>query len=334
MARPTIRDIAQATGVSDAAVSFALSGKSGVSEETRQRVVAAAAAVGWHRNAAAQALSVARAGAIGLVIARPPTSVDSESFFLRMIAGIESVINAQSLALVLQIADSVETEMQTYRRWWSERRVDGVVLVDLRVNDPRPALLLELGLPTVLVGGPGPAGLPTVFIDDLAAMKVIVTHLADRGHRHIAHVAGITDFVHTQRRIDGFKSATAELGLRAESSYLTDYSEQVGAQATEEILALADRPTAIIYDNDVLAMAGIGTLNDHGLRIPEDVAVVAWEDNPLWRATRPQLSALRRDPSVLGAHSAQLLAKVMAGTRPINVAEPTPELIVRASTAG
>lgn len=332
MVRPTIKDIALSTGVSEAAVSFALNGKPGVSEETRQRVIAAAGQVGWRRNVAAQALSGDRAGAVGLVIARNATSIGGEAFFLRLIAGIESVISDQSLSLVLHIVDSVDLEMETYRRWWSERRVDGVLLVDLRTADPRPDCLRELGLPAVLIGGPGPDGVASVNVDDTAAMRLIVDHLAGRGHEHICHVAGMTEFAYTRRRIEAFTAATSERRITAEGSYSTDYSEEVGARATEEILALSRRPTAVIYDNEVLAMAGIGTLHRCGLRIPDDMAVVAWEDNAIWRAIRPQLTALRRDPAVLGADGARLLLDRLAGGEARTVVEPVPELIVRDST--
>lgn len=328
-----MRQIAEATGLSEAAVSFALNGKGGVSAATVERVQEAARALGWRKNVAAAALSGARAGAVGLVLAREDEGLGNESFFLRLISGIESVINKRSLALVLQIVGTVEEEAETYERWWSERRVDGVFVVDPRTDDPRPALLRRLGLPAVVVGGsPGP-GLPSVAIDDAAAMRVIVEHLAERGHRRIAHVAGLDDLLHTRRRVDALAQAAAELGIEAHSSYLTDYSQDSGIRATEQLLALPQRPTATIYDNEVLALAGLATFNARRLRVPEDMAVVAWEDNIIWTAIRPQLTALRRDPAVMGVHAAQSLVGLLDGGTPADVQLPVPELVVRSSTA-
>jgi len=332
MPRPTMRQIAEVTGLSEAAVSFALNGKAGVSPATVRRVHEAAEKLGWRRNVAAAALSGARAGAVGLVLARSNEGLGNDSFFLRLIAGIESVINAESQALVLQIVETIQEEQETYQRWWSERRVDGVFVVDPRVDDPRPAQLRALGLPALFVGASSEMGLPGVSIDDAAAMGLLVEHLSEQGHTHIAHVAGINGLVHTRRRVEAFARVSKDLGIRAHSSYLTDYSQHSGIEATEEILALADRPTAVIYDNEVLALAGLATFNEHGVVVPRDMAVVAWEDNIIWTAVRPQLTALRRDPAVLGARSAHSLLELIAGIVPADVQMPTPELVVRDST--
>lgn len=332
MSRPTMRQIAEVTGLSEAAVSFALNGKGGVSSATVDRVQAAATKLGWRRNVAAAALSGDRAGALGLVLARGNEGLDNDSFFLRLIAGIESVINTESQALVLQIVQTVNHEQETYQRWWSERRVDGVFVVDPRVDDPRPRQLKALGLPALAIGGTPEFGLPFVGIDDAAAMTVLVQHLADQGHKHIAHVAGIDDLLHTRRRVEAFATAAATRGIRAHSSYLTDYSQHSGVEATEEILALQDPPTAVIYDNEVLALAGLATFNSHRMEVPRDMAVVAWEDNIIWTAIRPQLTALRRDPGEMGAESARSLLKLIAGKTPRNVQIPVPELLVRNST--
>lgn len=327
-----MRKIAEVTGLSEAAVSFALNGKGGVSEATVARVQAAAEALGWRRNVAAAALSGDRAGALGLVLARENDGLGNDSFFLRLIAGIESVINNHAQALVLQIVQTVEQEQETYQRWWSERRVDGVFLVDPRVNDPRPGQLRALGLPALAVGGTPGFGMPFVGVDDAAAMTVLVQHLSEQGHAHIAHVAGIDDLLHTRRRVEAFSIAADKLDIRAHSSYLTDYSQHSGIEATEEILALAERPTAIIYDNEVLALAGLATFNAHSLEVPRDIAVVAWEDNIIWTAIRPQLTALRRDPAVMGEQAARSLLQLIDGTKPADVQMPTPELVVRDST--
>ena len=241
-----------------------------------QRVHEAAEKLGWRRNVAAAALSGARAGAVGLVLARSNEGLGNDSFFLRLIAGIESVINLQSQALVLQIVETIQEEQETYQRWWSERRVDGVFVVDPRVDDPRPAQLNALGLPALFIGASSELGLPGVSIDDAAAMGTIVEHLSGQGHTHIAHVGGINDLFHTRRRVEAFARVADSLGIQAHSSYLTDYSQNAGIEATEEILALADRPTAVIYDNEVLALAGLATFNEHRIAVPRDMAVVAW----------------------------------------------------------
>ncbi len=168
--RPTIADIANRAGVSKGSVSYALNGRPGVSELTRRRILAIAEEVGWHPNRAARALSAARSGACGLALARPARTLAYEPFFAELLSGIEAELSARQVALMLQIVEDVEAETVALRRWWAERRVDGVLLVDLRMEDPRVPLVEELGLPAVIVGAPGrrapsrfsPAATPTV----------------------------------------------------------------------------------------------------------------------------------------------------------------------------
>lgn len=332
MSRATIKDIATAAGVSEAAVSFALNNKPGVSEATRARIRSSAEALGWYPNVAARALSVDQARAIGLVIARSPERVGSESFFLQLIAGIESTLAKLSLALVLQIAPTLDDEMNTHRRWWSERRVDGVLLVDLRTDDPRPDMLATLGMPAAVIGDPGNSSIPGIAIDDSPAMNAIVTHLAEQGHRNIAHVCGPTDLAHTRRRIEAFRAATDALGMSMAGSRSTDYSEKSGIRATRELLALPDRPTAIVFDNEILAVSGMSTIHSSGLSVPGDVAIVSWEDHVICSATIPQLTALRRDAFALGRRSATALLDHLGGKPARTVDDPTPQLTIRGST--
>lgn len=332
MSRATIKDIAVAAGVSEAAVSFALNDKPGVSADTRTRIRATAKALGWYPNVAARALSVDRARAVGLVINRSPERVGSESFFLQLIAGIESALSKLSLALVLQFAPSADDEMDTYRRWWSERRVDGVLLVDLRTDDPRPGMIADLGIPAVVIGDPGNSAIPGIAIDDGPAMNAIVAHLAAQGHRNIAHVCGPTALAHTRRRIDAFLVATEALGIETIGSQSTDYSESSGVRATHRLLDLPQQPTAIVFDNEILAVSGMSTIHSAGLKVPGDIAIVSWEDHVICTATVPQLTALRRDAFALGRRSAAALLDLLDGKATQNVSEPTPQLTVRGST--
>ena len=133
--RATIADIAQRAGLSKGAVSYALNGLPGVSEATRQRVLKLAAEMGWRPNSAARALSASRAGALGLVMARPASTLGVEPFFMKLLSGIENTLAARSTALLLQVVPDHDAEVEAYRRWWAERRVDGIFLIDLRVEE-------------------------------------------------------------------------------------------------------------------------------------------------------------------------------------------------------
>src|SRR6188472_4036622 len=120
--RTTIKDIAERAGVSKGAVSYALNGRPGVSDETRERILAIAHELGWYPNRAARALSAARADACGLVLARPARTLALEPFFMEFLAGVESELSAQSIALTIQLVGDVAEEIAVYRRWWGEHR--------------------------------------------------------------------------------------------------------------------------------------------------------------------------------------------------------------------
>ncbi|MHB8274195.1 MAG: LacI family DNA-binding transcriptional regulator, partial [Dermatophilaceae bacterium] len=187
--RPTITDVARVAGVSKGAVSFALNGKPGVAADTRERILAVARDLGWTPSLRGRALSVSRALAVGLVIARPPETLGADPFFSYFIAGIETVLSERGYALTLQVVGDERSEHESYRRLAAIGRVDGVFLTDMRVDDLRPQLLDDLGLPTVVIGGAlGNGPWPAVGIDDRPGIVAAVEHLVALGHRHIGHV--------------------------------------------------------------------------------------------------------------------------------------------------
>jgi DNA-binding LacI/PurR family transcriptional regulator len=334
MRRATIADIARAVGVSKGAVSYALNGRPGVSEATRRRVLEVAAEFGWHPSSAARALSDGRAGVLGLIIDRPARTLGIESFFMQLISGIEATLSAGSIGLLLQVTDDRASELAAYRRWWAQRSVDGVIMVDLVRDDPRVGLLEELGMPAVIIGGPqGLGGLVGVWSDDRAAMRDVVEYLAALGHRRIGRVGGLADMLHTRARTEALERAAQRLKLPEPVTVDTDYTLDAGARATRTLLARDPRPTVIIYDNDVMAVAGVGVAQEMGVHIPQEVSMVAWDDSPLCRLTHPQLSAVSRDIAGYGARAAECLLRLVAGEPVTSVEDATPVLVPRGSTA-
>ncbi|MCJ0869243.1 LacI family DNA-binding transcriptional regulator [Streptomyces sp. AP-93] len=354
--RPTIKDIARQAGVSESAVSFALNNRPGVSQDTRARIRRVAEELGWQPNSAARALSGEQSGAVGLVLARPAHTLGVESFFLQLVSGIQEVLAAGRIALLFQVVEDLDAECAVYRRWWAERRVDGVVVVDPRTDDPRPALLEQLALPAVTVGETGPASaspdsaapapsapaalsalsaLSAVRADDAGAMAQVLDHLYGLGHRRIAHVAGLPGLAHTERRIASLRAEAERLGLGSGQvrSVTTDYSDAEGAEATRRILAEPEPPTAIVYDNDVMAVAGVAVASELGIPVPGGLSVVAWDDSALCRVTRPRLTALVRDTAGFGRLAAEELLGLLAGGPPRSRESERPRLEPRESTA-
>ncbi|UNO44078.1 LacI family DNA-binding transcriptional regulator [Streptomyces sp. MST-110588] len=352
-----MKDIAVRAGVSPTAVSFALNGRAGVSSGTRARVRRVAEELGWQANSAARALSGEPTGCVGLVLARPAHTLGVESFFLQLVSGIQEALGARRVALLFQVVADLDAECATYRRWWAERRVDGVLVVDPRVADPRPGLLGALGLPAVFIGGledgpggsggfrtpsgaPGaPAPLPpplsTVRADDAAAMRSVVDHLYGLGHRRITHVAGLPGLAHTARRVGALRAEARRLGLDPGQvfSVPTDYSDTEGAEATRRLLGSPRPPTAIVYDNDVMAVAGAFVAAGLGVPVPAALSVVAWDDSALCRVTHPRLTSLVRDTAGFGRLAARELLALLDGGPVRHVQAELPRLEIRESTS-
>lgn len=335
MKRPTMQDIARRAGVTKAAVSFALNGRPGVSEATRRRILAIAEELGWQPSSAARALSDGRAGSFGMVIDRPARTLGLEPFFMQLISGIQAELARDTTPLLLTMAEDQSAEIALYRSWWARRLVDGVFLVDLQVDDARVPVLTSLGMPTVVIGAPvGTGGLPAVWSDEAAAVRTAVRHLADLGHRRVARVSGPAHLRHTRIRTEAFGQVTAELGITGRTVE-ADYSGEGGAAATHRLLAVAGdrRPTAIIFDNDVMALSGLTAAQGLGLRVPAELSIVAWDDSALCELVDPPLTALSRDIPAYGAHAARLLRQVVDGAAVGDLEDQAAGLRQRRSTA-
>ncbi|MFB4292588.1 LacI family DNA-binding transcriptional regulator [Nonomuraea sp. ATR24] len=334
MKRPTIADIARRAGVSKVAVSYALNDRPGVSPAKRAAIKAIAEEIGWRPNSAARALNGARARSVGLTVCRPARILGVEPFFMELISGIESELASHSYALMLQVAASPDQEMDIYRRWWGEGRVDGAILVDLRFSDARVTALKELGLPAVVIGHPSEAGaLTPVWSDDAVAIRETVEYLAALGHRRIARVAGLPELVHTVLRDQAFTAACDDLGLDRPAIMHTDYTGEEGARATRRLVSAATRPTAVVYDNDIMAVAGMSAAHEMRLDVPGDLSIVAWDDSALSQVVRPALSALTRDIPAYGAHAARALLALIAGEEVTGIQDESARLVPRGSTA-
>ncbi|MBU2663960.1 LacI family transcriptional regulator [Actinoplanes bogorensis] len=330
--RPTINDVARRAGVSKGTVSFALNGRPGVAEETRQRILDAARDLGWTPSHQARALSVSRAFAVGLVLAREPELLGADPFFPAFIAGVERTLSDRGQALVLQVVPEAEEEAG-YRRLAADKRVDGVFLLDLRVADPRIALLEELGLPAVTIARPdGPSGFPAVLVDDRPGIAAAVRHLIELGHRRIAHVAGPAQFRHGQVRREAWAQTLAEAGLPATACVEADFSAAGGARATRQLLE-NDRPTAIVYANDLMAIAGLSVAQELGIVVPGQLSITGFDNTDLAAYVSPPLTTVRTDPYLWGRAAADALLQSIEGGTVDDVPVPPAQLVVRASTA-
>ena len=198
--------------MSSAAVSFAVNDRPGVAAETRARILAAAADLGWEPSAPARALTDARARAVGLVLARDPAALETDAFFARFVAGLERTLAPHDLALLLQLTP--EPDPRAYARLAAAGRVDGFVLTDVARDDPRFAVIEAAGVPAVVAGHPGPeCPFPWLETAHGEGMAAAVRHLAARGHERIGFLGGAAGLDYVQVRLEHWRAALLAAGL-------------------------------------------------------------------------------------------------------------------------
>jgi DNA-binding LacI/PurR family transcriptional regulator len=340
--RVTIMDVAKRAGVSKGLVSFALNDRPGVSPESRTRILLAARELGWTPSLRARSLSTKRSFALGLVLGRTPEALGADPFFPSFIAGVESVLAPEGRALVLSVVPHEEAELRTYRSLVADGRVDGVFLSDLRHNDPRIPLLVDLGLPAVTLGHPesltpteqnssSRSPFPAVSIDDTRGIAESVSYLTGLGHRRIAHVAGSSSMLHGSRRRMAFDHAARAAGLSDCQTIETDFSIGAGAAATRRLLAQEYPPTAIVFANDPMAIAGLGVAHERGLHIPGDLSITGFDDINFARYVYPPLTTVSTTPSKWGRAAARTLLSLMENGSADDVDLPAARLTVRGS---
>jgi DNA-binding LacI/PurR family transcriptional regulator len=255
-----------------------------------------------------------------------------EPFFMELLGGIEEVLTTVDRPLLLQVVPDDAAERTTYRRWVGDHAVAAVVLVNLVAGDPRVDLVREIGLPAVaLASTASRLDTPHVVVDGRVAMREAVTELVALGHRRIAQVSGPLRFLHTQERIDELVAACDENGV-AHEVVEGDYGEESGAKATRRLLDAPQPPSAIVFDNDVMAVAGLGIARERGLAVPGDLSILAWDDSALCRLAVPALSAMRMDVHDLGRQVGLCVLAVLAGDDPGAQPAPAHHFVARGST--
>ena len=316
----TIFDVAKASGVSSSAVSYALNGKPGVSEGTRAKVLQVAHELGWKPNGAAQALAKAKTQRIGLVLDYDPELLSVESFMMELISGLGAELEKHDYSILVRMAVGEDAKLAIIKDWIATGNVDGLLLVNVELGDPCVSLLEKN--PDV----------PVLAISDASvAVRQAVQYLYDLGHRHIARVGGPEALAHSYIRDAAFSDVAAELGIRYRCLH-TDYTPESGREATNRLLGFGERPTAIIYDNDVMALAGLGVANVKGIAVPDELSLMSWDDSFMCTAAYPNLTAMGRNVVDTGKTAARLMLRLIDGEKVGHIMEEPYERRAREST--
>lgn len=269
---------------------------------------------------------------LGICLQRPPDGAGIEPFFENFLVGLEEGLDHLGTRVFVLMVDSTEEELEVYPRWAADGLVDTVVLVDLASDDPRVPLLARLGMTVVVLGHPVPAtDFTFVEVDNAAAMRMAVEFLVGLGHRRLGRVSGPVRLTHVEERTAAFEESVAAAGAVG-WSVEGDYGTESARAMTAHLLALPTPPTAIVYDNDVMAVAGEQYALECGIQVPGELSVLAWDDSAGCRVAEPPLSAISRDAHELGSMIAQALGEGRQGTSHV-VRTADAQIIVRGSTA-
>lgn len=304
----TIRDVARQVGLSITTVSRALNDYDDVSEATRTRIREAAHALDYHPNAAARSLKGRRADAIGLSI--PPVLHRSyDAFWLDFIGGTAEVCAGRGVDLLISMANAHDAEGHHFQRIVRQRRVDGMLVCDVRLRDARVAYLQRHHWPFLAFGRTaGEPTYPFIDTDGTAGVCEAVLHLIGLGHRRIAYLGVDPDYGFSYFRLAGYRQALQEAGLPGDPQLIREgLAEESAAAAVAALLALPERPTAIFAAADFLALCVMQMARAAGLCVPRDLSVISFDDNILVQSADPPLMAVSQLNRVMGREAATLL---------------------------
>ncbi len=329
---PTIRDVAAAAGVSRATASRVINSCHLVSPATREAVDAAIAALGFTPNPAARSLATRRTGSVALVVPEPDSRLLTDPFFGGIINGLSRALESADLQMVLLIARDAAGARRA-GHFLTTGHVDGAVIASHHRDDSLNQKIVDAGLPTIFIGRP--IDVPTalyVDMDNTLGARLATEKLLARGSRRIATVAGPQDMTPGVNRLAGWRAALQDAGHSADAVEYGDFTAASGAAAMERLLALHPDLDAVFIASDLMASGALPVLAAAGRRVPEDVAVVGFDDLEISESTSPPLTTVRQPVADMAARAGEILAGILAGgPLPLEPELFGAELVVRAS---
>lgn len=336
MSTSTLKSIAEATGFSVTTVSRALGGYDDVNEQTRRIILDEAQRQGYQPNLHARALQGQKAHTVGLIM---PASGPrfSDPFFREFVAGVGNQAAVEGFDLLLSTHAPTPDELDIYSRMVAGRRVDGMVLVRTRRDDPRINYLVKTSMPFVVYGRTHTENdYVHIDIDGVTGQRVLTQHFIDLGHRQIAYITAPQNLMFSYYRIQGFREAMTSSDLSVDARYVIEgeeLTERAGRQAAHSLLNLENPPTAIMTGNDLMAFGVMSAIQERGMRVGHDVAVGGFDDVPAAEHIHPGLTTVHQPIYEIGQQLTRMLLDLITGKEVADHAiliEPT--LIIRASS--
>ncbi|MFD3452596.1 LacI family DNA-binding transcriptional regulator [Streptomyces sp. NPDC058691] len=341
--RPTLEAVAERAGVSRATVSRVVNGGHGVREVLVEKVRRAVEELGYVPNQAARSLVTRRTGAVAVIVAEPETRVFADPFFAEQLLGISRELGVHDSQLVLLLVEGT-ADYDRVGRYLAGGHVDGALVFSLHAEDPLPGIIRRIGLPTVFGGRPGWPGadgdrdILYVDSDNRGGAREAVGHLVSLGRERIATITGPLDQTASVDRLDGYRDVLPAADPRLVAG--GDFSATGGGRAMSELLGRAPDLDAVFVASDLMATGALRVLREHGRRVPEDVAVVGFDDMAsVAGPADPPLTTVRQEIEEMGRLMVRLLLRVLVrrseegGGGPPLSSVVTPTRLVRRATA-
>ncbi|WP_270182702.1 LacI family DNA-binding transcriptional regulator [Alkalihalobacillus sp. CinArs1] len=329
----TIYDLAKKTGFSYTTVSKALNNYPDVSQKTRQAILQTAADMGYLPNAHAQSLSTKKSWTIGVMFSEANEVGMKHPFFSAVIESFRKHAEKEGYDLILA-SRNLRNRDTSYLEHFLYRGVDGIVVISSDPNDEQVQEMINNHIPIVVIDMTN-ENCSVILSDDLSGGKLAINYLHSLGHTKIAHISGDPTIHAGKERIEGYKKAMSQLGLPVPDHYLVNgglFSIKEGSEAMSKLLDLPDPPTAVFVAGDHMAIGAMELAKSRGVRIPEDVSIVGYDDIEMASYVTPKLTTIRQDTDVLGVRAAQILIKQMIQKKKIVTEEIIPvQLIERES---
>ncbi len=316
--RVTSQQVANHAGVSRTTVSFILNDVPGVKfpQETKDRVFNAAEELGYVRDEAARTLASGKTYTVGLVLSQAE-HLKVDSFISQAVYGLNEVCNRQGFRLLIESAEDID-QVGTYRNLVRAKKIDGLVVINSRIDDKQLYKIVDEGFPTVLIGTVGHPKEHVIVHE--SKTEDVIKHLLSLSHKRIAHVAlaPLSDHSVSFERLLGYRKVMTDAGLYAgdELERFGNYSAESGFEAMKDLLRDKPYPTAVFAGNDTIAVGVMAAIQQQGLRIPEDIAVVGYDDIPIAAYTTPPLTTVRQSAHESGELAGDMLIQLVRGEEP------------------
>lgn len=331
----TLEEVAQLAGVSRSTVSRVINDHPSVRPETRERVWQAIRQSGYQPHAVARSLVTNRTQIIGMIIPETVTTLFTDPFFPLLLRGATEACNAHHYQLLLSLFnDSVDRE-EMYQRVLRRGYLDGVIVASASLNDPLVPALLRDRIPFISVGRYPNEKVHYIDVDNLGGAQMAVEHLIRLGHQRIATITGPLDMVSGQDRLEGYRQALKAHRIPVEEELIVegDYTENGGMAAMQRLLSAS--PDAVFVASDMMAIGALKALRQAGWQVPQDIALVSFDDVPIASAIEPALTTIRQPIERMGSLAVEMLLSRLESSAgkeapAQRIILPT-ELVIRAS---